>query len=485
MQPITAARSRTAGIRLSVMLLALLAGASLTAQETVRILAHVKPRLIVLTDLSNEPDDEESLVRLLVYADQFDLEGLVATTSNWLQQKPREDLIRRDLDAYAQVRPNLLKHAPAFPSVEALRAVTRTGQTGLGLTSVGPDQSSGGSRLLVEAVDRVDPRPVWVSIWGGPNTLAQALRDVRASRPPAEVEKFVAKLRVYAISDQDDSGAWIRREFPKLFYIVSPSSPTSYQEYYRATWSGISGGQDVQAAPGYHAALVANPWLESHIINNHGPLGALYPRRLYLMEGDTPSFLGLIDRGLGWDVSPAYGGWGGRYALYQPAGETRPIWTDIAATCDRVEVEPGRFDSSNQATIWRWREHFQNDFAARLDWCVTGDFAQANHNPHPVLNGDRSTGVVMISAKAGSTVKLSATGTDAGDPGQSVKLAWWIYQEAGTLAGAALTQAGGSTTDVVLPATTTPGTVHVILQAEDDGTPPLFAYRRVVIEVVP
>src|SRR6185369_2299597 len=127
-----------------------------------------------------------------------------------------------------------------------------------GLASVGPDQGSGGSRRIIEAVDRVDDRPVWVSVWGGPNTLAQALQDVRASRAAAEVEKFVAKLRVYAISDQDDSGAWIRREFPRLFYIVSPSSPSSYQEYYRATWSGISGGQDTQVAPGYHAAMVAN-----------------------------------------------------------------------------------------------------------------------------------------------------------------------------------------------------------------------------------
>jgi hypothetical protein len=458
---------------------------SLSAQQDMHILPHAKPRLIVLTDLSNEPDDEESLVRLLVYADQFDLEGLVATTSNWLKQNPREDLIRRDLEAYAQVRPNLVKHSPAFPSTEDLLAVTRTGQPGYGQAFVGADKASGGSRRIIEAVDRADERPIWVSIWGGPNTLAQALWDVRASRPAAEVEKFVAKLRVYAISDQDDTGAWIRREFPHLFYIVSPSSPTSYQEYYRATWSGISGGQDVQAAPGYHAAMVANPWLEAHIIQNHGPLGALYPRRLYLMEGDTPSFLGLIDRGLGWDVSPAYGGWGGRYALYQPAGETRPIWTDMAATCDRLEVEPGRFDSSNQATIWRWREHFQNDFAARLNWCVADDFAKANHNPHPVLNGDRSTGVVLITAKAGATVSLSAEGTDAGDPGQGVKVSWWIYPEAGTLKDAMVRPTGALTADLILPPEPKPGTVHVILQTEDDGTPPLVAYRRIVIQVNP
>lgn len=483
MKPTTTARTRGGRIRCVASLLTLFAFAthSSAAQENVRILPHLKPRLIVLTDLSNEPDDEESLVRLLFYADQFDLEGLVATTSNWLKTNPREDLIRRDLDAYEQVRTNLIKHSPGFPTAAALRAVTRTGQMGFGMGFVGAEKSSGGSRRLVEAVDRPDDRPVWVSIWGGPNTLAQALWDVRASRPPAEVDQFVAKLRVYAISDQDDSGAWIRREFPNLFYVVSPSSPTSYQEYYRATWSGISGGQDVQAAPGYHAAMVANPWLEEHVIRHHGPLGALYPRRLYLMEGDTPSFLGLIDRGLGWDVSPAYGGWGGRYALFQPAGETRPIWTDNAATTDRVEVETDRFENSNQATIWRWREQFQNDFAARMDWCVADDFKQANHNPRPAFDGDRSTGVVTISAQAGSTVRLSAAGTDDGDDGQKVNVTWWIYREAGTLEGVTLTKTGDLAADVVLPRAKA-GTVHVILQAEDDGTPPLFAYRRIVIQ---
>jgi Protein of unknown function (DUF1593) len=484
---ITIATIRVAGLRSCASLLTMLAFVtlSLPAQESMRIRPHAKPRLIVLTDLSNEPDDEESLVRLLVYADQFDIEGLVATTSNWLRQNPREDLIHRDLEAYAQVRANLAKHSSAFPSAAELETVTRTGQPGFGMACVGRGKDSGGSRRLVEAVDRADDRPVWVSVWGGPNTLAQALWDVRASRPAAEADRFVAKLRVYAISDQDDSGAWIRREFPSLFYIVTPSSPTSYQEYYRATWTGISGGQDVQDAPGYHAAMVANPWLEAHVIRNHGPLGALYPPRLYLMEGDTPSFLGLIDRGLGWDVSPAYGGWGGRYALFQPAGETRPIWTDNASTCDRVAVEPDRFESSNQATIWRWREHFQNDFAARMDWCVADDFRKANHNPRPALNGDRSTGVVTISARGGSTVKLSAEGTDAGDDGQGVKVTWSIYREAGTLEGATLTQTGGLTAEVALPSAPKPGTAHVILQAEDDGIPPLFAYRCIVIQVNP
>ena len=186
-----------------------------------------KPRLLVLTDISNEPDDEESLVRLLVYANEFDIEGLVATTSTHLREKPREDLIRRGIAAYAEVRPNLAKHADGYPTAEALSGVTKSGQTGFGMDAVKREGFTPGSRRIIEAGDRADGRPLWISIWGGANTLAQALTDVRESRSPEEADKFVSKLRVYSISDQDNAGAWIRREFPKLFYIVSPSNPTS------------------------------------------------------------------------------------------------------------------------------------------------------------------------------------------------------------------------------------------------------------------
>ncbi len=186
------------------------------AQKNVLTIPHVKPRLLVLTDLSNEPDDEESLVRLLVYADQFDIEGLIATTSTWLREKPREDLIRRGLAAYDEVRPNLLIHAEGFPSADELLGVTCTGQPGFGMEAVGAGKSTGGSQRIIEAADRADNRPLWVSVWGGANTLAQAIYDVRSSRTPAELERFIAKLRVYTISDQDDSGG---HERPFLFFL--------------------------------------------------------------------------------------------------------------------------------------------------------------------------------------------------------------------------------------------------------------------------
>jgi len=442
-----------------------------------------KPRLLVLTDISNEPDDEESLVRLLVYANEFDIEGLVATTSTYLRENPREDLIRRDIAAYGEVRSNLTKHAEGYPSAESLLAVTKTGQNGFGMAAVKREGFTPGSRRIIEAGDRADGRPLWISVWGGANTLAQALTDVRESRSPEEADKFISRLRVYSISDQDDAGAWIRREFPKLFYIVSPSNPANHLEYYRSTWIGISGDRLWNIGQRHHFEMVDNPWLEEHVMKNHGPLGALYPPLKYIMEGDTPGFLGLIDNGLHWETSPSFGGWGGRYALYQPAGETRPIWTDNALNRDTVTAENGRTETSNHATIWRWRGHFQNDFAARMDWCVADRYEKANHNPRPVLNGDRTTQVIRLRAKPGETVKLSADGSDAGDAGQAVDFSWWIYQEAGSVSGAALSSNTGGSTEVTLPKASKRGTIHVILQAEDDGTPKLFAYRRVVIEV--
>lgn len=445
--------------------------------------AQEKPRVIVLTDISNEPDDEESLVRFLVYANEYDVEGLIAITSTWLKQGPREDLIRRHLAAYAEVRPNLLKHAPGFPAVERLLAVTATGQTGYGMVCVGNGRSTAGSNLFAAAVDHADERPLWVTVWGGANTLAQTLWDVRARRTPEELARFVAKLRVYSVSDQDDAGPWLRREFPGLFYIVSPSRPDG-NEYFRATWTGISGDRHYRNGPRHRFNLVDNPWLEENVIKGHGPLGALYPRLAYIMEGDTPTFLGLIDHGLGWPTSPAFGGWGGRYVLYQPLSETRPVWTNNQTSRDTVTADNGTTETTDPATIWRWREHFQQDFAARMDWCVADTFAKANHNPQPVLNGDHTKNVLVLPAKAGTEIALSAEGTV--DPDQNaVRVSWWIYPEAGTVKGATLTAANGLTTRVRLPAGTRPGTLHVILQAEDDGSPHLFAYRRAVLEVTP
>jgi hypothetical protein len=445
-----------------------------------------RQRVFVLSDISNEPDDEESLVRLLVYANEYDVEGLVATTSTWLRSKTREDLIRRHIEAYGPVRDNLSKHAPGFPTKEQLLAVMFTGQTNYGMAAVGEGITTAGSRHLLAAADKPDSRPLWVSVWGGANTLAQALHDARRERSAADLARLVARLRVYTISDQDDAGPWLRREFPGLFYIVSPST-TEWKEYWRATWTGISGDRHYKNGPGYQFHLVDNPWLEENVIKNHGPLGALYPKLAYIMEGDTPSFLGLVENGLGWTESPGYGGWGGRYALYQPHGETRPIWTNNQDSRDTVEYEPGRSTCSDMATVWRWREHFQHDFAARMDWCVTGDFKKANHNPVAVLNGDASKRVLELTARPGETVTLSAAGSSDPD-GHALTKTWFVYPEAGTFnRDVTLSAASGHTTSFTVPTpdakTPKAATIHIILQVQDNGQPSLTSYRRAVVRL--
>ncbi len=461
---------------MTTKLLALLFCFALAAAATFAQAAD-KQRVFVLTDLSNEPDDEESMVRFLVYSNEYDVEGLVATTSTHLRNRTRVDLIHRQIDAYAQVRPNLLKHATGFPAAEALRAVAGAGQPAFGMAAVGEGNRTMGSRLLLAAADEADDRPLWVTVWGGANTLAQALFDARKDRLPADLDRLVAKLRVYTISDQDDAGPWLRREFPKLFYIVSPGG-----NYSRATWSGIGGCRHYKNGPGHKFHLVDNPWLEENVIKNHGPLGSLYPKVAYIMEGDTPSFLGLINNGLGWHISPAYGGWGGRYVLHQPGGETRSIWTNNPDSRDTATADSGKTECTDQATIWRWREHFQHDFAARMDWCVADDFKNANHNPIAVLNGDKTRRVIEIAARPGETIKLSAEGTS--DPDRNpFKMRWWIYPEAGSIASDSLGERSGPATRLVAPDVKRQGTIHVILEVEDGGTPSLFAYRRAIIRI--
>jgi hypothetical protein len=274
-----------------------------------------KVRVVVLTDIANEPDDQMSMVRFLVYSNQFDVEGLIATTSTWMRNKVRPDVIHSLIDMYAQVQPNLMKHQAGFPSAASLRSVVASGQPGFGMQAVGPGKMSTGAESIIRAADRTDARPLWLTAWGGTNTLAQALFQVRATRTTAQVNALVDKLRVYSISDQDDAGPWIRREFPALHYIVMPST-TDGDQYSYATWTGISGDRFYKNAPGADFTTFTDEWVSANI-RSKGPLGKMYPFPCCIHEGDTPSFLGLINNGLVSYKSPTYCVWGGRYERRQ------------------------------------------------------------------------------------------------------------------------------------------------------------------------
>jgi hypothetical protein len=443
-----------------------------------------KPRVVVLTDITNEPDDQESMVRFLVYANEYDVEGLVATTSVWLRDTVRPERIRELVTAYGKVRANLLKHAAGYPTAEYLLGVIKAGRPAFGMNGVGQGMSSEGSRHIIEVVDRPDPRPVWITVWGGANCLAQALWDVKHTRSREALDAFVSKLRVYTISDQDDSGRWMRLTFPGLCYIVSPGSVDN-REYYKATWTGISGDRWYRNGPRHAFHLVDNPWLTEHVIRDHGPLGALYPKLEYIMEGDTPSFLNLINNGLGSHISPGYGGWGGRYVFHQSYAETQPIWTNVRGARDTVTADDGRSYTSAQATIWRWREAFQHDFAARMDWCVAAAYEDANHNPVVMVNGDTTKDVLHRAAVPGQRMTLDARGTKDPD-GDRVTYRWFHYPDASGYrkqTSITIAQATAPAASFVVPEAPPGWTIHVICEVKDDGTPNLFAYRRLIYTI--
>ncbi|WP_233982556.1 DUF1593 domain-containing protein [Pectobacterium versatile] len=259
---------------------------------------QAKPRVFVLTDIGNEPDDQMSLTRFLLYSNEMNVEGLVATTSTWQRNKIHTDMIDLVISHYGEVQPNLLKHAEGFPALSQLKAVVAPGIAGYGLAATGEGKNTAGSDLLVQAIEKsIDPNsPLFINLWGGANTLAQSLKDLSAKHSASQVKALTRNLIVYSISDQDDAGFWVRQNYPEITYIVDPSSQNG-EDYARATWTGISGDKYYRNAPGADFTTVSQHWLDENI-RGKGPMGKGYLQYLFIMEGDTPAFLGLIRNGL-------------------------------------------------------------------------------------------------------------------------------------------------------------------------------------------
>ncbi len=453
--------------------------------------AVANERVVVLTDIGNEPDDQMSLVRLLLYSNEIDIEALVATTSTWQKEKTSPEIIRKVVAAYGQVQPNLLLHAKGWPTGAELEARISSGQSGYGMAATGADKLSDGAKALIAAADKADSRPLWVSLWGGANTLAQALIHVKETRSPQALDAFVQKLRVTSISDQDDAGPWIRREFPLLFYIVKPSPPDG-AEYASATWTGISGDRFYRNGAGADFTTVSNDWLDTNI-RSKGPLGAAYPKYMFIMEGDTPAFLSLIPNGLNEPEKPNWGGWGGRYLMRQPYGETRSIWTQGGDAFTRVtSSDEVNGAVSDQATIWRWRTAFQHDFAARMDWTIK-PFKGANHPPVVKVHQ-----TIHITKDGIVTSKFDASSSSDPD-GNKLSFKWFHYKEAGAGSGVNLadvsikSEGPRATVTSIAPCRKMwidgfvpckgAGSAHIIVAVTDNGTPALTRYLRVNLQV--
>ncbi len=293
----------------------------------------------VPSDQKSDPDDMQSMVRFLLYANEFDIEGLIATSGTFAG-KARKQNILDVISRYQQVYENLKKRDAKYPTSDYLRSVTFEGRDGTwgkkGTENIGEGKDSEASNALIAIVDKPDPRPVYISIWGDCSVVAQAIWHVKQSRSTAALETFLGKLRIHQIATQDGTIGWLREQFPNLFIIHSEK-----------TYFGMFGGND---------SLSDLAWVNKHIRHNHGPLCDIYPHEgigcTGICEGDSPAFLWLIsaNRGLNDPDKPTEESWGGQF---------------------KKDGDKNHYlDGPGGSSIAKWRKDFQKEFAERANWCV-------------------------------------------------------------------------------------------------------------------
>ncbi|KAF4344251.1 hypothetical protein FBEOM_1845 [Fusarium beomiforme] len=449
-------------------------------------------RTFILTDILNEPDDSMSMVRYLLYSNEFDTRGLVAVTSWSLRNETHPSEIKKIIGAYAKVVHKLNQHVHPdneYPKPEELINQISSGPRSYGRAAL-KEPLSDGAKLLV-------------------NRLEESKEPLYTKRKE-EAASLRSRLRVYSISDQDDTGAYIRVEWPDVFFIVNVHG---YREYRLGTWTGISTADNNAA----NTTKVTDSWLTPNI--RLGPLGAEYPKIIYTMEGDSPSFMWNIQNGLNVPGRPEYGGWGGRYTRVT---EDTNI-NEYGTSGDALINIKGQAWSSPYATIWRWRDAYQDDFAARMQWTLVDNYGEGAHPPSIYVNG--STGSEPVRFKVGleDSILLDAsntTDTDKPNDSSGLDFEWYSYAEcaspmltslnvnffsvqslsppAGTNGTLAVNQAGFSnvalgskvriSTNLTSWEQEQPSSVkkewHVILQVTNNkGSYPIRRYRRIILEL--
>lgn len=470
-----------------------------------------RTRLIILADMGNEPDEVQQMVHMIACSNEFLPEGLIAVTGKYLHPDRRQEyrrvthpeLFHEIIDAYEQVLPNLRQHATGWHSPDTLRSLVCSGQPGYGIDDVGEGKSSPGSRLLIDAMKKDDPRPIWIVVNAGSNTLAQALLEFRRDHSSMELAAAVAKLRIFENGAQDNAGAWICQQFPAIHWIRS-----NYQTYAYGGPGGTDGDTRVNLGPHFwgdydYTVEGQNDWLIEHVMSNHGPLGAVFPERrfgngklAFKEGGGTIPWMGLVNRGLFSIDHPHWGGWGGRFTQDKVADfwsrhqdisvdekRNAPFYTYREASDVWTDERDGQTYHGDYVPVWRWREAMYNDFRCRMDWMIK-PYAETNHHPVAAFHEDKSDLILELAVTPGATLELDASKSHDPD-GDDLTTRWWIYEEAGNYAGNAfIASPDALQTTLTIPTGAAGKQIHVILEVKDQNPiAALFDYRRIVLNV--
>lgn len=420
---------------------------------------HDKARIIVMTDLGGtDPDDIQSLIHLLVCADRFDIEGLISSQA-WIDDSDHTDCIRNIIRNYCAVYPNLSRHASSFPTPEKLYSLTMRGQEKPHISGIGEGKDSDGSELIIKVLtDNNDNRPVWITAWGGMNTMAQAIWKASKTLSKNQFETFKSKIRIYDILGQDDAGAWIASNYPDIIYIRN-------KEVYG--W-----------APD-------DSWTYKNI-QSVGDFGKFYPNRIWATEGDSPSFMYVYSNGLNAPEHIDWGGWGGRFSTEKQKNIRGMDFIESSGKSEKIYDDYFMYGSSTEGVyaINKWKEHIYNDFAARMIWSTTPDYDKANHHPIVITNGHNHNTPLFISVKSGDNIILDSSNSSDPD-NDKISFLWQIYKEPGTFNGKIVIEDTLSPIcKINVPAETIEtGTLHIILTVTDNGIPALTSYKRIVLEI--
>ncbi len=439
----------------------------------------LKPRLVVCTDIAPahiEPDDMESMIHLLAYADCFEIEALITSVGWNCDPYPTEwhQYLTRAIEAYRKDVNNLKarseqknflpmkledsKQAMGYwPSADYLLKRAVMGSINGGIKTIGKDNDSPGSDLLIRLADEADSRPIYVAAWGGANTLAQAIWKVKQSRSDEEIKKFINKFRIYTITDQDmdynnrmnrtySSHMWLRKDFSADLQFI----------WDEGTWQE-------------QCELGKRAWqLHKNNIQGHGSLGSEYPTYKWGVEGDTPSFLYLMPNGLNDPEDPTQTGWAGYHE--------RGICPDSLTTAWNSWQEPVR--SISIAYKQRFYPDELNDFIARIEWAEKGS---GNKNPIVIVNNQPGLASIHINAHVNDVIKLDASNSYDPD-NENLSFTWWQQPEIGDQ----LLSIDGSQqpkASVAIPSSASGKDFHIICEVHDDGPYQLVAYRRVIITI--